>query len=410
VGRRLLATAIASLLLRQLDLQHTTSEHNASGVHHREGGLPKKPIADRRDTIGDRLGGSARIGVVDFFSGCGGTSAGLRAAGMDIVAGIDIDRDAASTFTHNFPEAKFIRADITKLKTNALRPFIDDSRPLLFSACAPCQPFSKQRRGRAAGDTRVPLLLEFVRFVKYYRPMYVFIENVPGLQTLSVEMGPFPEFTRRMTSLGYHLDARVIDSCDYGVPQRRRRLVIIGSRGMTVPFPRPTHGPGTRRPKYSTVWDWISDLPPLSAGEIHPRIKNHRASGLSPKNLERIRATPEGGGREHWPKHLLLPCHHDDYDGHTDVYGRMRRNAPASGLTTRCISLSNGRFGHPTQDRAISVREAACLQTFQRSFTFAGSLNSMARQIGNAVPVVLAKRFGQAFVRHFRRNGANLPA
>jgi DNA (cytosine-5)-methyltransferase 1 len=130
---------------------------------------------------------------------------------------------------------------------------------------------------------------------------------------------------------------------------------------------------------------------------------------LSPRNQERIRATPEGGGREHWPKHLLLRCHLDDYDGHTDVYGRMRRNAPASGLTTRCISLSNGRFGHPLQHRAISVREAASLQTFPRSFRFHGSLNSMARQIGNAVPVLLARQFGRAFARHFRRYAAELP-
>jgi DNA (cytosine-5)-methyltransferase 1 len=127
---------------------------------------------------------------------------------------------------------------------------------------------------------------------------------------------------------------------------------------------------------------------------------------LSDENLQRIRVTPEGGGRESWPERLLLPCHKNDYEGHTDVYGRMRRNALASALTTRCISLSNGRFGHPVQDRAISVREAACLQTFPRSFIFEGSLNGMARQIGNAVPVVLAKRFGRMFKAHARLNTA----
>lgn len=329
---------------------------------------------------------------------------------MDIALGIDIDREAERTFRRNFPEAQFIRSDITTLKTGALRSYIDRDQPLLFSACAPCQPFSKQRRGRSKDDERVPLLLEFVRFVRYYKPMYVFVENVPGLQTLSAEMGPLPEFTRRMKSLGYNLEARVIESCDYGVPQRRRRLVIIGSRGLSLSFPEPTHGPGTRRPTYPTVWDWIGDLPPIVAGETHPDVPNHRASGLSPLNQQRIRATPEGGGREHWPRRLLLRCHHDDYEGHTDVYGRMRRDAPASGLTTRCISLSNGRFGHPVQDRAISVREAASLQTFPRTFTFEGSLNSMARQIGNAVPVVLARQFGRAFVRHYLRHAGHLAA
>jgi DNA (cytosine-5)-methyltransferase 1 len=378
-------------------------------VNQQEEGLPRKS-ADRLGSSGECNPDSQRIGVVDFFSGCGGTSAGLRAAGMDILAGIDIDQEAARTFSRNFSDAKMIRADITKLRTSVLRPLVVGQHPVLFSACAPCQPFSKQRRGRSASDTRVPLLLEFVRFVKYYKPEYIFVENVPGLQTLSAEMGPFPEFMREMKALGYFLDARVIESCDYGVPQRRRRLVIIGSRGVPMSFPRPTHGPGTRRPKYSTVWDWIGDLPPIAAGETHPHIPNHRASGLSRLNQERIRATPEGGGREHWPTRLLLRCHHDDYDGHTDVYGRMRRNAPASGLTTRCISLSNGRFGHPIQDRAISVREAASLQTFSRSFTFEGSLNSMARQIGNAVPVLLARRFGHAFAGHWRRYGPEVRA
>jgi DNA (cytosine-5)-methyltransferase 1 len=248
------------------------------------------------------------------------------------------------------------------------------------------------------------LLLDFVRFVKYYEPAYVFVENVPGLQTLSPETGPFPEFTSQLNTLGYHIEAHVIESCDYGVPQRRRRLVAIGSRGAAIKFPRPTHGPGTRYPQYSTVWKWIGNLPPLRAGEQHPVVANHCASGLSALNLERIRATPEGGGRQHWPHRLLLRCHHANYDGHTDVYGRMRRDALASALTTRCISLSNGRFGHPLQDRAISVREAACLQTFPRSFRFEGSLNSMARQIGNAVPVLLARKFGSAFVRHLRRH------
>lgn len=379
-------------------------------MNYREGLLPNKTTARRCRPERDASVGSRRIAVVDFFSGCGGTSAGLRAAGMDVALGIDIDQESERTFRRNFPEGEFIRSDIRKLKTRALRPYIDGLRPLLFSACAPCQPFSKQRRGRSKNDERVPLLLEFVRFVRYYKPTFVFVENVPGLQTLSAEMGPLPEFMRRMKKLGYHLDARVIESCDYGVPQRRRRLVIIGSRGLPLSFPKPTHGPGTRRPNYPTVWEWIGDLPPIAAGEAHPDVPNHRASGLSPLNQKRIRATPEGGGREHWPKRLLLKCHHNDYEGHTDVYGRMRRDAPASGLTTRCISLSNGRFGHPVQDRAISVREAASLQTFPRSFRFEGSLNSMARQIGNAVPVVLARQFGRAFVRHYRRHVAHLTA
>jgi DNA (cytosine-5)-methyltransferase 1 len=194
----------------------------------------------------------------------------------------------------------------------------------------------------------------------------------------------------------------VVESRDYGVPQRRRRLVVMASRLGPLAFPRPTHGPNGASQSYSTVWQWIGALPPITAGETHADLPNHRASALSRLNLERIRATPEGGSRSAWPDHLKLDCHMNGHKGHTDVYGRMRKHAPASGLTTRCISLSNGRFGHPVQDRAISVREAACIQTFPLDFEFRGSLNSMARQVGNAVPVLLAQRLGHRVLSHAR--------
>ena len=150
--------------------------------------------------------------------------------------------------------------------------------------------------------------------------------------------------------------------------------------------------------------DWIGDLPKIAAGETHPTIPDHRAAGLSAQNLKRIRATREGGGNRDWPDELRLKCH-EDATGYSDVYGRMSWDRPASGLTTRCISYSNGRFGHPEQDRAISVREAACLQTFPMDFQFAGSLSSMARQIGNAVPVRLAKAVGRHVAKHLAQAG-----
>jgi DNA (cytosine-5)-methyltransferase 1 len=212
--------------------------------------------------------------------------------------------------------------------------------------------------------------------------------------------GPFHDFVFFLKGLGYKFDYDVIESQDYGVPQRRRRLILVASLLGEIKLPKKTHGPGTANPSYSTVWDWISDFPPIAAGETHPVILNHRAARLSDKNLERIRATPEGGGRLDWPDELVLECHSKEYRGHTDVYGRMRKDRPATGLTTRCISLSNGRFGHPEQDRAISVREAASIQTFTRDFTFLGNLNSMARQIGNAVPATLARVFGQMLLEH----------
>ena len=358
---------------------------------------------------------SLPIKVFDFFAGCGGTSKGFQDAGMDIVFALDNDPHAARTFRENFagtqllvePEFSegssgihFLVQDIEEVPTESLQPLVDTctNHPLLFTGCAPCQPFTKQNTRRRSDDGRANLLSEFLRFVVRYEPEFVFVENVPGLQRLSGEQRVFGRFLATLKELGYEYRYEIVVSQNYGVPQRRRRLVLLASLLGSIAFPAKTHGRGTRHPAYENVREWIGDLPSIEAGETHPDIPNHRAAGLAAVNLERIRATPEGGDRRDWPKHLQLRCHLNGYKGHTDVYGRMRWDRLATGLTTRCISLSNGRFGHPEQDRAISVREAACLQTFPLDFVFHGSLSSMARQIGNAVPVRLAKCFGENFI------------
>jgi DNA (cytosine-5)-methyltransferase 1 len=339
------------------------------------------------------------IRVFDFFSGCGGTSAGLRDAGMEVVFALDLDTDAATTFKANFPEATFYERDVTRLRANSISKLVQEDRtkPILFCGCAPCQPFSQQNGSRRKRDARIPLLAHFGRFVKYHRPDFVLVENVPGLQKILGADGPLPTFLKLLKRLKYSVTMETIDCCDYGVPQKRKRFVLLASKLGGIALPQKSHGPGTDNPSYSTVGEWILGLPELAAGESCSIVKNHRAASLSPKNLARIHATPIGGGRQDWPAKLRLKCH-VDHDGHTDVYGRLRADLPASALTTRCISLSNGRFGHPTQARAISVREAAKLQTFDDDFEFSGSLNSMARQIGNAVPVLLARRLGESFV------------
>jgi DNA (cytosine-5)-methyltransferase 1 len=359
------------------------------------------------------------VKVFDFFSGCGGASKGFQKAGMDVAFALDNDSDAAKTFKENFIPTRvvedlglktdfsgtwFLLQDIESVPTASIQPLVDacESHPLLFAGCAPCQPFTKQNTRRRPDDRREDLLTEFTRFVEHYKPELVFVENVPGLQKLTNRHGPFAEFLVVLGRLGYVYRYEIVASQDYGVPQRRRRLVLIASLLGPIEFPAKTHGPGTPHPEYEKVRDWIGDLPPIKAGETHPFVPNHRAARLSAMNQERIGVTPEGGDRRDWPAHLQLECHLRGYAGHTDVYGRMCWDRPATGLTTRCISLSNGRFGHPEQDRAISVREAACLQTFPRDFVFHGSLSSMARQIGNAVPVLLAERFGETFVDHLR--------
>jgi DNA (cytosine-5)-methyltransferase 1 len=350
-----------------------------------------------------------KIKVFDFFSGCGGTSTGFAMAGMEVVFGLDNDSDAAATFRANVKGAAFIEKDIRKVGTNVLKPLLRGrGYKTLFSCCAPCQPFSRQSRSKTKADPRRSLLLEFSRFVRRWKPDYVFVENVPGLQRIDRRAGPLHEFTTLLTKLGYSFDLKVVPALAFGVPQKRERLILMAAKIGDLKIPVPTHG--TSRRPVSTVRDWIGGLPPLLAGSSDPKDPDHRAMALSAINLKRIAATPEGGGRDGWPKSLRLDCHLR-FNGHTDVYGRLAWDRPAAGLTTRCVSYSNGRFGHPTQDRAISVREAACLQTFPRRYRFVGALASKAMQVGNAVPPLMAKAIGRAYVEHAsgasRRRGAN---
>ena len=343
------------------------------------------------------------VKVFDLFCGCGGTSCGLNAAGMDIALGVDNDPDAERTFRANFPEADFLGVDIRHLPTWSLDRFVERcaGHPLWFSACAPCQPFSQQRRGAVSpGDERFGILSHMLRFVERYRPEFLFVENVPGLRKRHIGLDVFEPIIRCLQHLGYYMESHVVRSQDYGVPQRRARLVLLASRICPVVFPDRTHGPGSRNPEFATVADWIAALPSISAGETHSHVPNHRAARLSPINLQRIRATPPGGGWRDLPNELVPNCHKFGFTGYSDVYGRLRWDTPAPAMTTRCISYSNGRFGHPQQDRAISVREAACLQTFPADFVFTGSLNAQARQVGNAVPPLLAQRFGERVAGH----------
>ena len=345
------------------------------------------------------------VQVYDFFVGCGGASRGFQDAGMNIAFALDKDADARKTFESNFPDAHFELADIRKINTDAIQRRVksEQPRPVLFSGCAPCQPFTKQttKLPDSSKDERIPLLIHFGELIKICRPDIVFVENVPGLQKLDHKTQPFGTFLSQLKESGYQVNYRPVPLAKYGIPQTRRRLVLLASRLGKIQLPDETHGPGTSNEQYDTVHNWISHLPPIQAGEEHRDIPNHRAAKLSALNLSRVEVTREGGGHRDWPDHLKLKCH-KSFSGYTDVYGRMSWNAPAPALTTRCTSYSNGRFGHPEQDRAISIREAACLQTFPEDFVFEGSMASMARQIGNAVPVHFAKLIGQHFIKHLK--------
>ncbi len=318
-----------------------------------------------------------------------------------------MDADAMATYQLNFPEAHCICQDIREVLESDLEGYLPSQleRPLLFSACAPCQPFSKQNRYMSELDNRASLLDEFHRFVRHFRPEYIFLENVPGFQRVRPFVGPIGRFLELLEEFEYEYVYDIVDFLDYGVPQTRRRFVLTASLRGPITLPSSTHGERDGKLPHSTVRDWIGDLPPIPAGGRNEKIPNHQAAKLSPLNLKRIACTQEGGDRRSWPDDLVLRCH-QGHKGHTDVYGRLRWDGPARTLTTRCVSLSNGRFGHPTQDRALSLREAACLQTFPREFLFKGGFASMAKQIGNAVPVLLARRFGDAISAHFRASAS----
>ena len=284
---------------------------------------------------------------------------------MKIVFALDHDEDAKASFEANFPDAHFESADIRKVSVEAVRSRVEAERshPVLFSGCAPCQPFTKQNttRPKLDRDERVPLLASFTRLVEECQPDLVFVENVPGLQKLDADSQPFGGFLRRLDKAGYEVDYRPITLAKYGIPQRRRRLVLVGSRRGAIRLPKETHGPGTPNERYATVRDMIGHLPPIRAGEEHQEIPHHRAATLSARNMERIEATPEGGGNRDWPKHPQLQCHMG-ISGYCDVYGRMSWDAPASGLTTRATrtgaSVTRSRTGQSALERRLVCRHS----------------------------------------------------
>ena len=332
--------------------------------------------------------------AIDLFCGAGGLTRGLLNAGIEVVLGIDLNEDCRQTFEKNNEPAKFLCKDIRNVTAAEVRRYFppECKQQLLLVGCAPCQPFSAYRRG-FANSAESKLLREFGRLAHDLKPDWILIENVPGLAKVP-GFSTFRRFQKVLADLQYNIAPGVIDAKAFGVPQTRRRFVMIGAKRVEPSLPDPTHG--TAILPYVTVRDAIVHYPPIRAGREHAEIANHRAAALSELNLTRIRHTPKDGGRRlDWSEELQLECHRD-YDGHSDVYGRMKWDAPAPTLTCRCYSISNGRYGHPTQQRAISFREAAALQTFPDGYVFFGkSHRSLGTQIGNAVPVLLAEIMGR---------------
>lgn len=333
--------------------------------------------------------------AIDFFCGAGGLTRGLLNAGIEVRLGIDIDERCRATYETNNHPSQFLCADVQRLQTRDISEIIGDvpNDDLLLAACSPCQPFTQLKHNHTRGKDAT-LLHHFGRFIRELQPRQILLENVPGITKVPGN-STYKRFCRLLDELKYKYWESIVDAKDYGVPQTRRRYVMIALRKLQPPPLPKTHGPGLLA--YQTVADAINHYPPIQAGETHTDVPNHAASKLSYINLTRIQNTPhDGGSRQAWPLELRLRCHTNGHRGHSDVYGRMWWHRPAPALTCRCDSLSNGRYGHPEQDRAISLREAASLQSFEDTYIFFGhSKDHLAAQVGNAVPVKLAESIGR---------------
>lgn len=339
-----------------------------------------------------------KLKVVDFFCSVGGVSLGFKQAGIEVLGGIDIDQSCQETYEKNI-QAKFLPADVSNLEKSEVGKFFKIRRNqnnLIFVGCSPCQYYSNIKTDKTKSSNTRLLLADFQEFVDYYRPGYVFVENVPGLD--KKPESPLGKFKTFLKESGYEFDDDVLNAKYYGVPQNRRRYVLIASRvKKNIRLPQPG------KKEIKTVKEAIGDYskyPVINAGNKDNSPFNHSSAKLSNVNLKRIKATPvNGGGRLAWKeKSLQLNCY-KNHEGHTDVYGRMHWDKPSPAITTRFVSLSNGRYGHPEQDRAISLREGATLQSFPEDFVFySNSQGTVAKMIGNAVPPKFAEAIGKTFI------------
>lgn len=342
------------------------------------------------------------IEAVDLFCGAGGLSAGLKRAGVRVRAGYDVDDACRYAFEYNIG-ASFVAKDVTQVTRSDLESWYSRGTIKLLAGCAPCQPFSTYNQGRdTRGDRKWPLLYQFARLIGELRPELVTMENVPDVTRHEV----YADFVEDLKSKGYSIWANPVACVDYGLPQQRRRHVLLASRLGLIELIPPTH-----RGKPVTVAEVIGSLPPIEAGQVCPADPLHRSASLNETNMARIRHSRPGGSWKEWPERLRAACHRKS-SGNTypSVYGRMSWHEPAPTMTTLCYGFGNGRFGHPEQDRAISLREAAILQSFPRDYRFVHpespiEFKPIGRMIGNAVPVRLGEVIGDSLIQHVRQHG-----
>jgi DNA (cytosine-5)-methyltransferase 1 len=339
--------------------------------------------------------------VIDLFCGIGGLTHGLVLSGLQVVAGIDIDSSCRYAYEENNKPALFIEDDVSNFKSSEISALYPKDSIRILVGCAPCQPFSRyakryQKKGYSCNKWQ--LLYSFSEKIKDIRPEIISMENVPELSKSNV----FVDFLNVLRELNYHIFWDIIYCPHYGVPQNRRRLVLIASMLGDISFVPQKYTQET----FLTVYDAIGKLPEITAGEFLETDVLHCAASLSSINFERIKQSRPGGTWRDWSANLQLLCHKKE-SGYTypSVYGRMVWNEPSPTITTQFYGYGNGRFGHPEQNRAISIREGAMLQSFPSTYAFLAPGSKLNKKqlgihIGNAVPVNLGRAIGESIQNH----------
>lgn len=336
------------------------------------------------------------IDTVDLFCGAGGLTAGLRRVGLAVRAGYDIDRNCKYAYEEN-NGATFVAKSVEDVSGTEIAKWYRPGAIKLLAGCAPCQPFSSYNQGRdTRSDRKWPLLYAFMRLIKEVQPELVTMENVPDVTKHEV----YHDFVKALRDMNYSVWAERVSCTEYGLPQQRRRHVLLASKLGPISLIGPTHDDHP-----VTVEKAIAHLPPIASGECDPHDPLHRASRLTPLNLKRIIHSRPGGSWKDWPPKLRAACHQKaSGKSYPSVYGRMRWDQPSPTMTTLCYGFGNGRFGHPEQNRGISLREAALLQSFPLDYVFMPSkditFKSVGRMIGNAVPVRLGEVIGLSLKKH----------
>ncbi len=338
-----------------------------------------------------------KIDAVDLFCGAGGLTHGFEMAGINVISGYDIDAACRYPYEKN-NHAKFVAKNVIDIDADLINKNYRLNSIKLLAGCAPCQPFSNYRQGKVK-DQRWELLNSFARLIMETQPDLVSMENVPELVRHQV----YSDFVMLLEKQNYYISSSVVFCPDYGIPQSRKRLVLLASKLGKIKLIEPTH----KKELYLTIKDVLMDLPPLEAGEANCNDPLHKASGLTDINLQRIKASKQNGSWRDWPEELKAPCHQRaSGQKYVAVYGRMSWDSPAPTITTQCYNYGSGRFGHPVQNRAITLREAALLQSFPPNYQFINpeatrvNQSEIARLIGNAVPVKLGEAIGKTFVSH----------